>query len=455
MVRTSWFIAVLSLCSGCSPPLEGIEVTENPASVLSCWMRWSTDEPASSRVEFGEGDELSFAVGEDVLVTEHEVLVFGMRPGRTYGLEAVSRLEAGGEMRGERLDFETGQPPFADLITEVTALEPDRIQPGWTLTNVNVRAVNYPATAVIFDSEGEPIWYHQHGDEDGRADLEVSLVQGDHVLIGAGVAPGDRAVEVDMAGTTIWEGPQQPDDSQLVAPGAMHHSFTRLPGGDTLVLTYEGKDDDLFDVIEQLDPDLEVVWSWTGEELEVDTYPWGNAVLTDPDRGVTYYNARMTSTLYQLDRDDGSVLWRFGEDGDFAADPDAEHPWPHEAHAPEFQADGNLLLYDNGGASRDVSRVVEYALNPDAMTSEIVWEYPGDLADDPWSTTAMGDADRLANGNTLVTAGSLIAGDSPSRIFEVTPDGGVVWEMWMSGDGEDVLAASYMAERIPVLVEEL
>jgi hypothetical protein len=186
----------------------------------------------------------------------------------------------------------------------------------------------------------------------------------------------------------------------------------------------------------------------------VSIYPWGNAVLADLEENVAYYNGRMNSTLHKIDRADGAVLWRLGEGGDFDPDPDAEHPWFHEAHAPELQPNGNILLYDNGGTARDFSRVLELAIDEEAMTAEIAWEYPGGLADDPWSTLAMGDADRLANGNTLVTAGSLIAGDSPSRVFEVTPDGTMAWELWMSGAGEE-LAAPYMTERIPMLVGEL
>ncbi len=88
------------------------------------------------------------------------------------------------------------------------------------------------------------------------------------------------------------------------------------------------------------------------------------------------------------------------------------------------------------------------------MTSRIVWEYPGDGVDDPFKTYAMGDADRLPNGNTLVTSGSLIATDSRSRIMEITPDGDKVWEIQLRGAGDE-LAGCHMAERIPVLVGEL
>jgi len=429
-----------------------VEVEDNPNSELSCFVRWATDEPATSRVEFGLDGEMQFAVSGDEPVTDHELLVIGMRPSNEYTLQAISIAEDGAELRADTLAYETGAPPFDELITEVTALDPDRMQPGWTLVNVNVKAVNHPVIAAMFDADGEPVWYFQQSAEDGRADVEVSLVDGDRVLIGAGVAPDAPAVEVDLAGEVVWEGPRQPSGSQLVEIGAMHHQFHKQPDGTYLTLLYDGKDDDLFDVIEQIDADLQTVWSWSGEQLQTDTYPWGNAALVEGD--AAYYNARMTSSLTKLDRTSGEILWTFGEGGDFDADAAAEHPWPHEAHAPEITGDGTLLLYDNGGAARDFSRVVEYAIDESAMTAELIWEYPGALADDAWSTTAMGDADRQANGNTLIAAGSLIPGDSLSRVFEVTPGGDRVWEMWMSGTDGD-LAATYMAERIPVMVEEL
>jgi hypothetical protein len=450
--------ALAALAAGCEPSIAGVEVLDNPNSTLSCYVHWATDQATQPRVEFGPDPEFRWFVEGDV-GTEHELLVIGMRPQTTYSLQAVSVADDGEESRSEVLTYETGAVPFDDLVTEVTEYDAALVEPGWTLTNVSVKGVNYPVTAVMFDMDGEPVWYWRQSERDGRNDVEVSLVDGDgpgqqRVLVGAGVAATDPAVEVDLAGQVVWEGPVQPDDSQLVTIGAMHHSFTRLANGEYLTLFYDGKDADLFDVVEQFDAELNSTWSWSAEGLVAGSYPWGNAALVDLGEDVAYYNGRLNSTLYKIDRADGAVLWQLGEGGDFAPDPDAVHPWFHDAHAPELQPDGNFLMYDNGGTARDFSRVVEFAIDEGAMTAEIAWEYPGDLADDSWSTLAMGDADRLANGNTLVTAGSLISGDSPSRIFEVTPDGTRAWELRMRGSGDD-LAASYMAERIPMLVGEL
>lgn len=97
---------------------------------------------------------------------------------------------------------------------------------------------------------------------------------------------------------------------------------------------------------------------------------------------------------------------------------------------------GNLLVFDNGGASgygyinpatpngvnsmaRDSSRVLE--INP--VTFEKIWEYSiGGLEHMRFYSWYVSAAQRLPNGNTMITEG----GDG--RIFEVTTDNEIVWE---------------------------
>ncbi len=452
-------LSLALVAAGCEQaPIDDAEVVAEVDNDLACTLVWSTEEPASTRVEFGEGEERDwFLEGEGGEATEHELRVHGMRPERTYSLWAVSVTASGEELRSSPLEFTTGPTPFADLVIEVPVLDTERMQRGWTLTNVAVGGVNYPATAVMFDAEGFPVWYHQLGSSDALVDLEVGWTDGGRVTLGGSLAEGSAPVEVDLAGQVVWSGPIQPAGDQLLTPGQMHHSFSALPGGDHLVLFYDGKDNEIFDVVERIGPDGEVTWRWSGDEHlpeDIGVYPWGNAALVDDEQGVAYYNARMADRLFQVDLDTGEVIWALGEGGDFTPDPDAEFPWFTGAHAPEIQPDGAILLYDNGGPERGFSRAVEYELDLSAMEATVRWEYPGTATDDPWYCAAMGDADRLANGNTLVTAGSLFDDNSRSQVFEVTADGATVWEMRMRGANEG-LAAPYMAERIPVLLGEL
>ena len=80
---------------------------------------------------------------------------------------------------------------------------------------------------------------------------------------------------------------------------------------------------------------------------------------------------------------------------------------------------GHVLLLDNGAHRRGLSysRVVEV----DPETNEIAWEYRGTPLNS-FFTHFTGGAQRLANGNTLITEGA------NGRLFEVTPNGEVVWE---------------------------
>jgi hypothetical protein len=460
--RTAWGLlassAILATVGGCASGLDEVTVDDNPNSTLSCYVRWTTAEAATSRVEFGLDAPDQFFVEDLAETTDHELLVIGMKPLSTYQLQAASLTAGGDDLRSEVLTYDTGATPFADLVTTVTAYDPEAVEPGWTLSNVVVNSVNYPPTAVIYDWDGDPIWYYRHGDDNGRADIEVTLVDESHVLLGAGMASYTTPVEVDLAGNVTWTGPEQPLDDQFLTPDVMHHTFQKLPGGDYITLVYNrNANGDIFDYIWRFDAELNTTWDWVSDNYiknDYDEYPWGNMVVVDEAADVVYYNARAVSMLHKLQRSTGEVQWRFGEGGDFAPDPDAEYPFVTEAHAPELQPDGHILYYDNGGFTRDYSRVIEYELDTDAMTSTIVWEYPGELADDPWQTYAMGDADRLPNGNTLVSAGSLIATDSISRLMEITPDGEMAWMLEVTGSGGD-LAGQHMVERIPVLVGEL
>ncbi len=87
-------------------------------------------------------------------------------------------------------------------------------------------------------------------------------------------------------------------------------------------------------------------------------------------------------------------------------------------HTPRMLDNGNILIFDNG-RYRNYSRVIE--LNP--IRKEIVWEYKGEPKESFFSKY-MGSAQRLPNGNTLITE------SSKGRIFEITKDKEIVWEFY-------------------------
>jgi hypothetical protein len=156
-------------------------------------------------------------------------------------------------------------------------------------------------------------------------------------------------------------------------------------------------------------------------------------------------DSREAGSLMIVDRQTGKIVWRTGpyyRDG-----ADKKLGWiigPHHTHMiPRgLPGEGDILLFDNGGQSgygppndnapngigvmrRAYSRALEF--NP--ITKEIVWEYSNNNMGSPnrrfgfdLYSPFISSAQRLPNGNTLITEGA------DGRIIEVTQDREVVWE---------------------------
>jgi hypothetical protein len=113
---------------------------------------------------------------------------------------------------------------------------------------------------------------------------------------------------------------------------------------------------------------------------------------------------RNVNQIAVQDRDTKQVLWTWGE---------GVLEWPHH---PTMVPSGNILIFDNG-IRRRYSNVIE--LNP--VSGEIEWEYTGDPPESFFSKLK-GSAQRLPNGNTFICEGDR------GRVFEITPEGEIVWE---------------------------
>jgi hypothetical protein len=110
-----------------------------------------------------------------------------------------------------------------------------------------------------------------------------------------------------------------------------------------------------------------------------------------------------------IERATGHIVWELGS------------PPLAQQHAPRPLPNGNLLIFDNGTHRRDYPAPFSRAIEVDPRTSTIVWEYtdPSLLG---FFSPYVGNAQRLANGNTLICEGC------HGRLLEVTHSGEVAWE---------------------------
>ncbi len=146
---------------------------------------------------------------------------------------------------------------------------------------------------------------------------------------------------------------------------------------------------------------------------------WGhlNTVVPFPNKTTLLISSRNQNTLFKVDRETDEIVWALGINGEFEM---SEEDRFYHQHDPEIQDNGNIVMFDNGDpAIRPYSRAIEVAYDEDGGTAEVVWAYrhDPDIFSNIW-----GDADRLTNGNTLVTFG-LRRANIGSTIVEVSPDG--------------------------------
>lgn len=313
----------------------------------------------------------------------------------------------------------------------LTTYNPDKACHGHTLFTPMTAADN---TVYLIDMHGAIVhrWIlpsrpGSYGYLLDNGHLLVNLRTGNEPVAFGG--RGGRLVELDWDGTLVWD---YVDDT-------LHHDFCRMPNGNTMALGWElvpeaitpqiqgglpGTEHDQgiwCDTFQEITPDGQVVWTWHGyEHLEVATdiiaplyrrQEWTHANTCEvlPD-GNVLTSFRMTNTIGIIDKSTGRFLWKWGQD---------ELGGQHD---PNPLPNGNILLFDNGwhsrrGAPSPGSRVIEV----DPRTETIGWTYETRPSWAFYSSFISG-AQRLDNGNTLICEGM------QGRLFEVTPEGEVVWE---------------------------
>jgi arylsulfotransferase ASST len=243
--------------------------------------------------------------------------------------------------------------------------------------------------------------------------------------------------------------------------GGIHHDLFVTRDGTIYVLDREGK------ILPRINPrrgvleDFVTVLSRTGRLLRkisilkaFERSSYASLVRNMPRRAGDIFH---TNTLEVLDgrfagrhpafRQGNLLISVFVLDTVAIIDPDLEMVvwartggWRHQ-HQPTFLDNGNLLVFDNLGAAPDRSRVMEI----DPVSGATVWQYGGTREVDLFTKT-LGSAQRLPNGNTLITE------SQNGRALEVTPEGRTVWEFYnphRAGERKELVASLFEMVRLP------
>lgn len=319
------------------------------------------------------------------------------------------------------------------MRTGLVAHDPSRAQPGYTLFS----PMFGDGSVYLLDMDGQVAhrWCLPY-----RPGLHGHLLDDGHLLYGGKVmedldrfeawprVKGGIVLEVDWHGRILWEvrHPDHHHDAQRLRNGNVVLLCSRpLPPG--LVRRVEGglrgnqASDTMYgDYLVEMTTEGRVVWEWRSwEHLDPATHPitfqdrrseWTHAnSVAETDDGNLVVSFRNISTVVMIERATAQIAWELGS------------PPLAQQHAPCLLPNGNLLIFDNGTHRRDYPAPFSRVIEVDPHTSAIIWEYT-DPSLFEFFSPYVGNAQRLANGNTLICEGC------HGRIFEVTYDGEVAWE---------------------------
>jgi hypothetical protein len=397
-------------------------IHENMGSIVV--VTWEQGMPADTWVEysFDEGLWLKSPT-TDTPEGSQEAWLLGV----PFGTEVTYRV-ANDFGAGALLDVEAAITTD-DLPTEapdavVTVADDSGYDTGtpWVLTSTAGDGSDWHAWVFIIDRQGRTVWARETQGQFWTMHVQPSHDQ-TRILIDfnsfwatfdGGVASRVDAFSIDGERTDVWETPR------------LHHAFTQLADGSmawgSATNGFRGDE-----TIEILDPagNTQTLWScW--EWLSSIGQPTGecgsNTLRWDALTDTFLFSIYSLDTVIEVDATTGETERWFGHvPGAWGFDPpESAFYWQHGGH---FTETGTLLTsseYPEG--SETVVR--EYEL--DVANEQLVEVWSFGVGEDVYGAT-MGEAHRLANGNTLHNYGSA------TRLREVTSTGEVVWDVsWPS-----------------------
>ena len=310
----------------------------------------------------------------------------------------------------EVLERGTADP---DFIVDIAVVE--NIWPGTTILTDNHDPVH--PRIIEVNRLGEIVWEYSLPDElksYTNPGWDVEILQNGNILT---LLPRYGVFEITKDKQVVWK----------YLDSRMSHDADRLKNGNTLIAfgAYDTADDAQ---VKEVDPAGKRVWSWYAKDVftspeyaSISSEGWTHTnAVTRLDNGNTLISLRNFNFIAEVDHQ-GKLVRKIGE-GLLRAQ-----------HDPLVLSDGSILVANHDRPHE----ILEF--DPDGV---IFWRFK---ITEPTSFPVR-DANRLQNGNTLIT--------EADRIIEVTPDKQIVWQFRFATspftDQQSYASKGlYKAERIP------
>jgi len=352
-----------------------------------------------------------------------------MKPERTYKYR-VAEVRGGERLFSAVHELRTGRLARANVDVALKVADDAEERHRFVATSL----YSGESVAVILDEDADVVWSHRP--DLGWRNHFVSRVRPSRIgewityNVNGGQAQGlpepdaTRAVvRVSLDGSRV----------QVLQLPDTHHDFFELGDGTLALLKYDRREVDghtyIGDALVEVAPDgtERRVWTaWDHFELDPEqvvgplaSWSHANALYYDKEEQAYYVSLRNFDSIVKIDQATGEQLWVLGGEASDFAEADGSKALFHHQHQFDLLEDG-IVVFDNGRVETQDSRVVQYRLDPAVGLATKVWEQH---ATPPMFCAALGDVDRLDDGNTLITW------SAAGQIEEVTPAGEVIWRI--------------------------
>ena len=277
---------------------------------------------------------------------------------------------------------------------------------------------------VIFDGHGVPVWWYQTA----ATPYDAKVLPDGKI----GWTRDPTTIEIRDLDGTLDRSIQHTGD---LSPDI--HELQELPNGNLILIAYSvrqhvdltafggGPDDSVYDgVIQEVDPQGNVVWEWNTKDhiTLAETGRWYalaashasegrdivhmNAVEPDGENAVLI-SLRHTDAVYKIDKTTGEVIWKLGgtptpQSLTVLDDPFGAYPFGGQ-HDVRLQPDGTITVHDNNSELGLPPRAVRYEIDEADHTAKLLEEVTDPLAP---SSYCCGSARRSADGSWLMSWGS-------------------------------------------------
>jgi hypothetical protein len=423
----------------CAPSNEIINLQTDQSNALRTKFLFSTEKEATVTIEFWETNTIDHYLSErSVDKKDHEITLLKLKPKTLYHYEFIIE-DRDNLTRSDENTFKTDSLPDILPTMDLVVDNGDVFQ-GYLL----IRNVQQPGQQILLDNTGQIVWFQEF---DTALFRPFSWTEKQTIL----ALKSDKIIqEFDLKGNFVFE--QSYNEKGFTH--LLHHEVINDEQGNIISLTRNNQQFDLSSVgggiadtvkgdgILVLDAKGNKVWEWDifkfadplkDKDINKKKDDWSHAnALSIAEDGHYLVSFRYFNQIWKIHSNTGEVLWKLGEQGDFSLTKDQVFYLQHAVH---INSRGELMLFDNGGPQRPVSRAISF--NIDSQNNKVSTATVNVFLPKGLVSFKQGSAYLIEDDKVLFCS-------SIKRSIVITDlEGHILWHLKMS---ESVYRAAYIQE---------